>query len=65
MKFTIDRIEGDYIVAELPDGSFANLPLVFVPDAKEGDIILIEPDREETQKHSEDIRARMNRLFDR
>ena len=64
MKITVDRIEGGFIVAELPDGSFANLPLCFAPQAKDGDVIVIEKDDDETQRRCEKIKSRMNRLFD-
>ena len=63
MKITVDRIEGEFIVAELPDGSFANLPVCFAPQAKEGDIIVIETDADETRRRSEEIKSRMNRIF--
>ncbi|MBQ8525230.1 MAG: DUF3006 domain-containing protein [Clostridia bacterium] len=65
MKITVDRIEGSFIVAELPDGSFGNLPLIFAPDAREGDIISIETDKEESQQRSEEIKSRMSRLFNK
>lgn len=63
MKITVDRIEGEFIVAELPDGSFANLSVCFAPQAKEGDIIVIETDADETRRRSEEIKSRMNRIF--
>ena len=39
MRLTVDRIEEDYIVAEMPDLTTVNIPRVLVPDAKEGDVI--------------------------
>lgn len=57
MKITIDRFEGDFAVAELSDGSFANLPRVFVPDAREGDIINIEKDIEATEEAHQDRKS--------
>ena len=65
MKITVDRIEGNFAVSELPDGSYANLPLIFAPDAKEGDIINIDIDKAQTQSRSEQIKPRMDRLFER
>lgn len=65
MKITVDRIEEKFIVAELPDGTYANLPIVFAPDAAEGDIIVIETCKEETQNRSAEVKARMRRLFDK
>jgi hypothetical protein len=50
MKVIIDRFEGEFAVVELPDRSTAELPRVLVPGAKEGDVIHIEIDVEETQR---------------
>jgi hypothetical protein len=63
MKITIDRFEGDLAVAELSDGSFANLPRVFVPNAREGDIINIEKDIEATEAAHRESRSRLHSLF--
>ena len=51
MTIVIDRFEGDFAVAELPDGGFANLPRALVPaDAGEGSVLRIETDAAETEK---------------
>ena len=63
-NYILDRIEGEFIVAELPDGSFGNLPCVFAPSAKSGDIIDINVDKSATRRRSEEIKERMNRLFE-
>ena len=39
MRLTVDRIEEDYIVAEMPDLTTVNIPRALAPDAKEGDVI--------------------------
>jgi hypothetical protein len=40
MKAVIDRIEGKFAILLMGDGSVkVNLPLVLLPDAKEGDIL--------------------------
>lgn len=39
MKIIVDRIEGDYLVVELPNGKYKNINKNRYPDAKEGDII--------------------------
>ena len=39
MRLIVDRIEEDYIVAEMPDLTTVNIPRVLAPDAKEGDVI--------------------------
>lgn len=64
MKITVDRIEGEFIVAELPDGSFGNLPRVFAPNARGGDIINITIDKSASSRRSEKMKERMNRLFE-
>ena len=65
MKIVADRIEGGYIVAELSDGRKENLPLVFAPDAKEGDVIDISIDKNSTKECKETVRNRHDRLFDK
>ena len=64
MKIIADRIEGDFIVAEMPDGSFANLPRVFAPGAKEGDFINIETDENLTEIKNNEIKSRLEGLFE-
>ena len=39
MDVIVDRIEGDYAVVEIEKGKMCNLPLVFVPNVKEGDVV--------------------------
>jgi hypothetical protein len=39
MRLIVDRIEEDYIVAEMPDLTTVNIPRVLAPDAREGDVI--------------------------
>ena len=43
VQVTIDRFEGEMAVVELEEGKLINLPKIFVPDAKEGDIVEIGP----------------------
>lgn len=51
MRIIIDRFEGDFAVVELEDKSFVDMPLKLIPEgAKEGDILEIEINREETEK---------------
>ncbi len=50
IKIIIDRFEGDTAFAELPDGSMTHLPRVLVPDAKEGDVVVISKDLDETER---------------
>ena len=50
LKVIIDRFEGDYAVVETEDKIMVNLPKSLIPGAKEGDVISISIDEEETKK---------------
>ena len=63
MKIIIDRFEGEFAVAELPDGGTANIPRVLVPDAKEGDAVSIEVDRDETARRQKRVRSLMDEVW--
>lgn len=39
MKFTVDRIEGNYAVCEDERGSFHNIPKDLLPNVREGDVL--------------------------
>lgn len=61
MKVIIDRFEGDYAVVELENGKFADMPKVFVPNAKEGDVVTITVSEDkDRKKRIEDL---ANELF--
>ena len=61
MRVVIDRFEGDFAVVEICENQFANLPKILVPDAKEGDVILITME-DNTNKLKEN-KERLHRLF--
>lgn len=63
MKVIIDRFEGDYAIVELDVGKFVHLPKVLVPDAKEGDVVEIRVNSDETKKRKEHITQLMDNLF--
>ena len=63
MKVIIDRFEGDYAVVEIDVGKFANMPKILIPNAKEGDVVEIIVNQEETQKRKEHIKDLMSNLF--
>jgi Protein of unknown function (DUF3006). len=64
MKYTIDRFEGDFAVVELENQKFVNIPRSAIPsEAKEGDIIVVEVDKEETEKRKTRINKMMNDLW--
>lgn len=64
MKVIVDRFEGDYAVVEIAIGKCVNIPRVLVPDAKEGDIIKIEIEKEETEEIKKYIKDLMNNVFE-
>lgn len=65
MKVTIDRFEGEYAVIELESGGTADMPRILIPDgAKEGDVIEIRLDVQETELRKQRISHKLNDLFD-
>lgn len=63
MQVVVDRIEEDYIVVELEDGSVVDVPKVLIPGAKEGDVIDIYINRDETDKKNTEVNKLMDELF--
>lgn len=63
MKIVIDRFEGKFAVCELEDGSLVNVPKELFQDANEGDIVLIEVLKEETEERKKSLNNRLKRLF--
>lgn len=64
MKVTIDRFEGDYAVVETQEKNIFNIPKALLPHAKEGDVINIEIDEEETKKRTLHIKQMMDDLWE-
>ena len=64
MKVIIDRFEGDYAVVEIEVGKCVNIPKILVPNAKEGDVINIEIDNNETEERKKNIKNLMNNIFE-
>lgn len=65
MKFVIDRFEGDYAIVELDDKTIAEIPRILIPkEAKEGDVLEIRVDVEETKKRKNEINNLMDELFE-
>ena len=64
MKVIIDRFEGDFAVVETCDKSMVNLPKSLVPGSREGDVISIIIDEEETKKRKDNIQKMMNDLWE-
>lgn len=64
MKFTIDRFEGEYAIVELEDREMVEIPRIILPSgAKEGDILNISIDEDETEIRRRRIQAKFNSLF--
>lgn len=64
MKYTIDRFEENFAVVELENRSFVNIPITALPsDAKEGDIISVRIDEEETAGRKKKIQSMMQDLW--
>lgn len=62
--FIIDRFEDCFAVCEAENGEFINIPSAALPDGvKEGDVITIAKDREQTESRKEKISELMNSLF--
>ncbi|NLY46736.1 MAG: DUF3006 domain-containing protein [Tissierella sp.] len=65
MKVTIDRFEGNFAIVELEDKSTVDMPKRLIPEgAKEGDVLSIEIDTDETNKRKEIIKKLMDDLFE-
>lgn len=63
MTFTIDRIEGNYLIVELENGKIINLPKELIPNAKENDIYSINLNKDEMKKRKNNINNLINDLF--
>ena len=69
MKVTIDRFEGNFAVCEKADRTMINIPKEKIPpEAKEGDILIIEGDSikidtDSTAKRKKSIDKLMNDLW--
>ncbi|AOY76720.1 DUF3006 domain-containing protein [Clostridium formicaceticum] len=65
MKVTIDRFEGEYAVVELENRRTIDMPKSLVPEgAKEGDVLEIRIDREETDSRKKRIEELMEDLWE-
>ncbi|GLI18780.1 hypothetical protein TSYNTROPHJE_05930 [Tepidanaerobacter syntrophicus] len=65
MKVIIDRFEGDFAVVELPDKTMVNMLKILLPsEAKEGDVITITVDKEETKSRKAHIEKLMNDVWE-
>ncbi len=52
MKIIVDRIEENIAVVELEDGSKADIPVVLLGEATEGDAIVLSVEKKREDTHS-------------
>lgn len=69
-KYIIDRFEGDYAVLEREKGGTIDVLKSDLPEAREGDVILLENgfyrvDKEDTLRRQELIAEKMRKLFEK
>jgi len=63
MRYIIDRFEGDFAVVELKSKELVNIPKMALPEnCREGDIIIISLDVNETEKRKNMILEKFNRI---
>jgi hypothetical protein len=64
MKYTIDRFEGNYAVVELENQKFVDIPRLAIPnEAKEGDVIIVQIDKETTSQRKRQIQKLMDDVW--
>ena len=64
MKYVIDRFEGEFAVVELSDKKVINIPKIALPqEAKEGSVIDVTVDFDETAARLNRVNNMMNDLF--
>ena len=64
IKIIIDRFEGDFSVVELENGTTVDMPGLLIPKgAKEGDILKISIDEDETENRKKRIKKMYEELW--
>lgn len=64
MRFTIDRFEEEFAIVELENGDMVEIPRAILPiEAKEGDILSITIEKDETEERKKRIQSKFDRLF--
>lgn len=64
MTLIVDRIEENFLVVELPDGNFVNIPREIAPTAEEGDVLKVTLDMETKEKRLKSVNQLVNDLFE-
>lgn len=62
MKVTVDRREDGLLRVVLPEGECLSISHKLCPEAKEGDVIIIEVSEDDTVKAEKRIFEKLNRL---
>lgn len=65
MKIVIDRIEDEIAVCELENGEFVEAPLALFGEVKEGDIITLAVEEQQTEDIKEKMQNKLSALFAR
>lgn len=64
MEVIVNRIEGDYLILELPNGNVVEVSKELIPEAKEGDIIKILIDKEKTDIRRKEMQELVDSVFE-
>lgn len=63
LKFTIDRFEGEFAIVELESNEIVSIPRkILAKEAKEGDIIRVSIEKEETESRKIQIQKKFDNL---
>lgn len=63
MKIVIDRIEDEIAVCELENGEMIEAPVSLFGEVKEGDIVSITVEEEQTRIKTNEMQRRLSALF--
>lgn len=69
-EYIIDRFEEQFAVLEKKDGGTVDIPKNYIPDANEGDVVILENgvyrvDKTKTLERKEIIAKKMRKLFEK
>ena len=64
LKVVIDRFEGEYALVEDENKNIINMPKCLLPEnSKEGSVIKIELDEDETKRKNNDVKKIFDSIF--
>lgn len=64
MKVILERFENESAIIELDIGKIITVPKILFSEFKEGDVIFIKKDTNETNKRKKQIENQMKNLFE-